>query len=129
MEQSFSSVSATTARSELGRRKSLRCASSSLSTPLVTMLPFLSSDSDSYGDGSTEDLRFPVDVWSQGATYHAAFAARGPVVGVRLWPAGYVPDWDAANDTWGKAPPPDPVAASSSGGLMPAIGTKAPVTP
>jgi hypothetical protein len=28
-------------------------------------------------------------------------------VGARLWPDATVPDWDAANDTWGDAPRAD----------------------
>lgn len=65
-----------------------------------------------YGDGTTEDFRFPVDVWARGASVSLAAPVRGKVVGARLWPDGTVPDWNAANDTWGDAPratPPGPV--------------------
>jgi aminopeptidase N len=65
-----------------------------------------------YEDGTTEDFRFPVDVWARGASVSLAAPARGKVVGARLWPDGTVPDWNAANDTWGDAPratPPGPV--------------------
>lgn len=60
-----------------------------------------------YADGSTEDLSFPVDAWRQGNTVTLSAPARGPVVGARLWPDGMVPDWNAANDTWGDAPRAD----------------------
>ena len=94
-----------------------------------TPIPYPITMRVGYADGTSEDLRFPVDVWSQGRTYQASFAARGTVTGVRLWPGGYVPDWDATNDTWGKAPPADPAGSSSSGGLMTPIGTRAATTP
>lgn len=60
-----------------------------------------------YEDGTTEDFRFPVDVWARGASVSLAAPARGKVVGARLWPDGTVPDWNAANDTWGAAPRAD----------------------
>lgn len=60
-----------------------------------------------YADGSTEDVRFPVDVWTRSATVRLSAPARGAVVGARLWPDGTVPDWNAANDTWGDAPKAD----------------------
>jgi hypothetical protein len=61
-----------------------------------------------YEDGTTEDFRFPVDVWARGALVSLVAPARGKVVGARLWPDGTVPDWNAANDTWGAAPKADP---------------------
>lgn len=61
-----------------------------------------------YEDGTTEDLRFPVEVWARGASVSLSASARGTVVGARLWPDGTVPDWNAANDTWGAAPKADP---------------------
>ncbi len=60
-----------------------------------------------YEDGTTEDFRFPVDVWARGASVSLAAPARGKVVGARLWPDGTVPDWNAANDTWGTPPKAD----------------------
>ena len=60
-----------------------------------------------YADGSTEDVSFPVDVWRQGRSVTLSAPARGRVVGARLWPDGTVPDWNAANDTWGDAPRAD----------------------
>jgi len=61
-----------------------------------------------YEDGTTEDFRFPVDVWTRGTSTSLAAPARGKVVGARLWPDGTVPDWNATNDTWGDAPKADP---------------------
>lgn len=61
-----------------------------------------------YEDGTTEDFRFPVDVWARGASVSLSASARGKVVGARLWPDGTVPDWNPANDTWGAAPRADP---------------------
>ncbi len=57
-----------------------------------------------YEDGSTEDFRFPVDVWAQGPSVVLSAPARGRVIGARLWPDGTVPDWNAENDVWGDAP-------------------------
>lgn len=57
-----------------------------------------------YEDGSTEDFRFPVDVWAQGPSVVLSAPARGRVIGARLWPDGTVPDWNAENDAWGDAP-------------------------
>ncbi len=57
-----------------------------------------------YADGSTEDIRFPVDVWARGASVSLTAPARGAVVGARLWPDASVPDWNSDNDTWGDAP-------------------------
>ena len=62
-------------------------------------------------DGTTRDVRYPVDVWARPSagdriTISAGVPAR--VVGARLWPDPSVPDWNAANDVWGDAPPADP---------------------
>jgi aminopeptidase N len=62
-----------------------------------------------YADGSTEDLHFPVNVWTHGASVSLTAPARGRVVGARLWPDSSVPDWNAANDGWGDAPKPSKV--------------------
>jgi hypothetical protein len=62
-----------------------------------------------YADGSTEDLHFPVNVWTHGASVSLTAPARGRVVGARLWPDSSVPDWNAANDSWGDAPKPSKV--------------------
>ena len=60
-----------------------------------------------YEDGSTEDLAFPVEAWGAGRSVQLVAAARGRVVGARLWPDGTVPDWKASDDTWGDAPRAD----------------------
>ena len=60
-----------------------------------------------YEDGSTEDIRFGVDVWARGASVSLTAPAKGRVVGARLWPDATVPDWNSANDTWGDAPRAD----------------------
>lgn len=61
-----------------------------------------------YADGTTEDLRFPVEAWGTSPTLRLTAPARARVTGARLWPDGTVPDWNAANDTWGSAPAADP---------------------
>jgi hypothetical protein len=76
-----------------------------------------------FADSSTQDVDLPVEVWSHGDRYDAVIAVKAPVVGVRLWPEGIVPDWDATNDTWGAAPPAAAANAPSTvGGLSGAIG-------
>jgi hypothetical protein len=76
-----------------------------------------------FTDSSTQDVDLPVEVWSHGDRYDAVIAVKAPVVGVRLWPEGIVPDWDATNDTWGAAPPAAAANAPSTvGGLSGAIG-------
>jgi aminopeptidase N len=60
-------------------------------------------------DGSTMEARLPVQIWSGGDRHVAEIGVRGRVVGARLWPDPSVPDWNAANDTWGDAPPADPI--------------------
>ena len=57
-----------------------------------------------YADGSTEDIRFPVEVWARGASVSLTAPVRGQVVGARLWPDPSVPDWNSGNDAWGDAP-------------------------
>lgn len=68
-------------------------------------------------DGSTSDVRLPVQIWTEGDRYTAAIPVRGRVVGARLWPDQTVPDWNAANDTWGDPPAPEPVRPVTAGGL------------
>ena len=69
-------------------------------------------------DGSTQDVRLPVDVWARGVTtFVAAVPVRAAVTGARLWPDPSVPDWNAANDTWGRAPAADPMGPVTTGGL------------
>lgn len=78
-------------------------------------------------DGTTQDVRFPARVWGPCTTGDDCRAitvsapARADVVGVRLWQGMTVPDWDAANDTWGDAPAAIAAGPSTAGGLMPPI--------
>ncbi|MBX6331478.1 MAG: M1 family metallopeptidase [Gemmatimonadaceae bacterium] len=73
-------------------------------------------------DGSTDDVHLPVQIWTAGDRYAATVPVRGRVVGARLWPDPTVPDWNAANDAWGKAPPPSPVGPVTAGGLTSPVG-------
>jgi hypothetical protein len=94
-----------------------------------TTIPFPVQLRVAFADGSTQDFRFPVDVWAgcpRGAReraagscdrYDAVVAVKGPVVGVRLWPDPSVPDWNAENNSWGKAPAADPLRPVTGGGL------------
>ena len=69
-------------------------------------------------DGSTQDVRLPVDIWARGVTtFVASVPVRAAVTGARLWPDPSVPDWNAANDTWGQAPAADPMGPVTAGGL------------
>jgi hypothetical protein len=68
-------------------------------------------------DGSTQDVQAPVDIWSRGDSITLSVPVRAPVTGARLWPDGYVPDWNPGNDTWGAAPPPGSTTDATSGGL------------
>ena len=77
-------------------------------------------------DGSVRDVRAPVDLWARPATgdrVEVSVAVPAAVTGVRLWPSGTVPDFNATNDSWGDAPPADPAAPpATGGGLMGAVG-------
>ena len=71
-----------------------------------------------FGDGSTQDVSLPVDIWGLGSQFAATVQVRAPVTGVRLWTDPFVPDWDPSNDTWGTAPPGgDPAGPATTGGL------------
>jgi hypothetical protein len=65
-------------------------------------------------DGTMQDVRLPVEIWTQTDRYTASIPVRGTVIGVRLWPDPNVPDWNTANDTWGNAPPGDPPGPSTA---------------
>ena len=82
-------------------------------------------------DGTTQDVRLPVDVWRAGqSAITVTVAVRSAVTGVRLWPDPTVPDWNPANDTWGNAPAADPLGPVTTGGLMtPVPGAGTPVNP
>ena len=79
-------------------------------------------------DGSTQDVRFPVQLWGPCTTGNdcravtASVPVRADVVGVRLWNGITVPDFNPANDSWGDAPAPVVPGASTAGGLMSPIG-------
>ena len=74
-----------------------------------------------FNDESTLDVRLPVEIWVHGDRYTASIPVARPVIGVRLWPDPSVPDWNAANDVWGDAPPADRQAVSTGGGIVPPI--------
>jgi hypothetical protein len=71
-------------------------------------------------DGSTQDVTAPVDIWSRGDQVTVSVPVRAAVVGARLWPDPFVPDWNPHNDTWGAPPPAAETAGkATSGGLNP----------
>ena len=70
-------------------------------------------------DGSTQDVRLPVHVWARGErAITASIAVRADVTGALLWPDRTVPDFEAANDTWGNAPAADAPGPVTTGGLV-----------
>jgi hypothetical protein len=71
----------------------------------MTTIPFPVTLRLALSDGSTQDVAFPVDIWALGDHYDAVVVVHAQVTGARLWPDGFVPDWNASNDTWGSAPP------------------------
>jgi len=76
----------------------------------VTGVPFPVILRVKYQSGKTADFTYPVDVWSEGRSFQARVSEEaGAVVGVRLFPDPSVPDWDLSNNTWGDAPPADPL--------------------
>jgi aminopeptidase N len=82
-----------------------------------TTIPFPVEMRLKLADGSTQEVRLPVDVWARGDRFEATVAVRANVVGARLWPVPSVPDFNAANDTWGDAPAADPLGPVTGGGL------------
>jgi peptidase M1-like protein len=82
-----------------------------------TSIPFPVELRLRFVDGSTQDTRIPVEIWSKGEHVDATIAVKGPVTGARLWPDPSVPDWNAANDAWGNAPAADPPGPVTFGGL------------
>jgi Peptidase family M1 domain len=87
----------------------------------VTSVPFPVTMRLKFNDMTTQDVRLPVEIWSRGDRYMASIIVQRPVVGVRLWPDQSVPDFNAANDVWGDAPPADVRPASTAGGIVPPI--------
>lgn len=92
----------------------------------LTSVPFPPVLRLKLADGSVRDVRAPVDLWARPATgdrVEVSVAVPAAVTGVRLWPSGTVPDFNATNDSWGDAPPADPAAPpATGGGLMGAVG-------
>jgi hypothetical protein len=86
-----------------------------------TSIPFPIEMRLQLADGSTQDVRYPVDVWYRGDHIQLVIPVKAQVVGVRLWPDPTVPDLQPRNDTWGKAPAPDPLAPATTGGTATAI--------
>ncbi|HEY0778532.1 MAG TPA: M1 family metallopeptidase [Gemmatirosa sp.] len=75
-------------------------------------------------DGSTRDVRAPVDLWARPATgdrIEVSVSVPSPVTGARLWPNGSVPDFNPANDAWGNAPAADPIGPVTGGGMAGAV--------
>jgi hypothetical protein len=70
----------------------------------MTSVPFPVRFRVAYSDGTTQDFLLPVGIWSRSSRFDAIVAVRATVTGVRLWPDPSVPDWNPANDTWGKPP-------------------------
>jgi hypothetical protein len=54
-----------------------------------------------------------VQIWGLGDRYDAVVPVPAAVTGARLWPVPTVPDWNAANDAWGDAPPAPPPAPAT----------------
>ena len=82
-----------------------------------TSIPFPVAVRLRFTDGSTQDARIPVEIWTKGERVEATIPVKGVVTGARLWPNPTVPDWNAANDVWGKAPAADPPGPVTFGGL------------
>ena len=74
-----------------------------------------------FDNGTTRDVRFPVEIWARSDRYVATVVVDRPVVGARLWPDPNVPDWNRSNDVWGDAPTPERPTGSTAGGLVPPI--------
>ena len=87
-----------------------------------TSIPFPVELRLKLADGSTQDVRLPVDIWARTDRFEAVVRVKSNVVGARLWPDPNVPDFNDKNDTWGDAPPRDPVRPATVGGLAPQIG-------
>jgi aminopeptidase N len=106
-------VEGVTNRSEEGQ------TTASITVRRTTSIPFPLEMRLRLADGSTQDVRIPVEIWGPNASPRvvADVAVRSNVVGVRLWPDGTAPDWDETNDTWGNAPPRDAIGLVTSGGL------------
>jgi len=87
----------------------------------VTSIPFPVVMRLKFNDGSTQDVRLPVQIWTRTDRYLATIPVSRAVVGVRLWPDPNVPDWNAANNVWGSPPPLDANPMSTGGGTVPSV--------
>jgi hypothetical protein len=79
----------------------------------MTTVPFPVAIRVKYADGGTEDFRLPVQIWAQGSRFDARLPVKGRIIGARLWPLGFVPDWNSDNDRWGDAPDQGPPSSGS----------------
>jgi hypothetical protein len=75
----------------------------------TTSIPFPVSFRVKYADGTTQDFKFPVQVWTRASRFEASIAVVKAIVGVRLWTESFVPDWNSTNDRWGDAPAVEPL--------------------
>jgi hypothetical protein len=89
-----------------------------------TSIPFPVELRLKLSDGTTQEVKLPVDIWFLGDRYTAAIPVRSPLAGARLWPDGTVPDFNSANDIWGNAPPEDKLGPVSTGGLVSSMTTQ-----
>ena len=87
----------------------------------ATSVPFPITLRLRFTDRSTQDVHLPVAIWARTDRYTAVVPVSKQVVGARLWPDPNVPDWNAANDAWGDAPPAEQRSASTGGGIVPPI--------
>ncbi len=83
----------------------------------LTSIPFPVEMRLKLADGSSLDVRFPVDIWAHTDKYEAVITVKAKVVGARLWPDPDVPDFNEANDVWGDAPARNAVRPATAGGL------------
>jgi hypothetical protein len=89
-----------------------------------TSIPFPVELRLKLADGTTQDVKLPVDIWYLGDRYAATIPVRAPLAGARLWPDGTVPDFNSSNDTWGSAPPEDRIGTVTAGGLVTSTTTQ-----
>jgi hypothetical protein len=94
---------------ETGEAEGRRVAT--LAVRQLTGVPFPVAARLKFADGTTRDVRLPVDAWAHARDGRVTLPVEVPaaVVGARLWPDPTAPDWNPANDAWGDAPPADPV--------------------
>jgi aminopeptidase N len=89
-----------------------------------TSIPFPVELRLKLADGSTQDVKLPVDIWFLGDRYTATIPVRAPLAGARLWPDGTVPDFNSSNDTWGTPPAADKPGPVSTGGVVTSMSTQ-----